>query len=600
MKKSIGSLVLLFQSSKPFSMDPVYGKRKKAMNQTNLSKNENMYRVPGRFELSSRHLSPNRSDTKLNSSRQSESKKPSSVKNKGKSKPNLTNAKPNSRTVAVYALATAAASTYESCSSDGSGAEVGSLSFASRQLEQDRNYQLLDARDRSFAKLLVSTVERRLGQIDKILACCIEKYPPKKGKHSHLIQATLRTGAAQLLFLRTPPFAAIKETVQVLRIYHRATPSNNPPVPEAMIKFVNGVFRKLSGPATEGNAGSSYGDMLLKEKTNPEDNIAPWLITKWKTDWGKEYTNKICEQMMPSDESSVVPRIDLSTKFTYSSDQNSDKVQQLLEALGEDSILLPHSSIRVGTNLKGGVKNWPGYNEGTWWVQDASSTLPALVLVSSLRDKYGDLSWLNIVDMCAAPGGKTSQLLSAGFASVTAVEANQRRSRRLIENLKRLGFVDDCEVVVQEGQTWYPTRDGKNAPVHGILLDVPCSATGTGARRPDVLRRSPVIKDLLQIQEKLANHCVDTILDVGGIMVYATCSLLKEESELQVEKLIARGKDKNEGRAVMKTLPIHPHEVPGYEGAIDGNGWLRVLPGVLEGHLMSTDGFFVARLVKVE
>jgi len=75
---------------------------------------------------------------------------------------------------------------------------------------------------------------------------------------------------------------------------------------------------------------------------------------------------------------------------------------------------------------------------------------------------------------------------------------------------------------------------------------------------------------------------------------------LKEESELQVEKLIARGKDKNEGRAVMKTLPIHPHEVPGYEGAIDGNGWLRVLPGVLEGHLMSTDGFFVARLVKVE
>ncbi len=314
----------------------------------------------------------------------------------------------------------------------------------------------------------------------------------------------------------------------MLRIYHRATPSNNPPVPEALVKFVNGVFRKLSGPATEGDEGSSYGSMLLKGKTKPEDNIAPWLITKWKTDWGQDCTTKICEQMMPLDELSVVPRIDLSTKFTYSRDQNSDaKVQQLLADLGEDSILLPHGSIRVGTNLKGGVKNWPGYSEGTWWVQDASSALPALVLVSSLRDKYGDLSDLNIVDMCAAPGGKTSQLLSAGFGCVTAVEANQRRSRRLIENLERLEFVDDCEVVVEDGQTWYPIREGNKTPVHGILLDVPCSATGTGARRPDVLRRSSDVKDLMQIQEKLANHCADAILDVGGIMIYATCSLLK-------------------------------------------------------------------------
>ncbi len=180
MKKSIGSLLLLFHLSKPFSTETVYVRRKKNIMPANFSNNENDYSVVCRFELPTRNLFPNYTETKLNSSRQSESQTPSSVKKEEKSKPNGRNAKPNSRTVAVYALATASASTYEACSSDGSGAEVGSLSFASRQLEQDRNYQLLDARDRSFAKLLVSTVERRLGQIDKVLSCCIEKYPPKK------------------------------------------------------------------------------------------------------------------------------------------------------------------------------------------------------------------------------------------------------------------------------------------------------------------------------------------------------------------------------------------------------------------------------------
>lgn len=482
---------------------------------------------------------------------------------------------PTARFVAISALAKAAA-----------GAQVNAGDFSTRHLEQDTYYKSLEARDRAFARLLVATVERRLGQIDKVLECCIEKYPPKKGKHSHFVQATLRTGVAQLLFLETPPHAAIKETVQVLRLY-----PNNPSVPEPMIKFVNGVLRNLSRPPkNESETTTMFGQKLLKEKTSPQDNIAPWLLKRMQNDWGDEKTNLICEEMMPYDESLVTPRIDLTTKYSLGAvrgiNEDKDELQSLMSNLGEDSILLPQGSIR--SSLKGDVTSWPEYDEGTWWVQDASSTLPALVLTRALHDRHPDDEHIHVVDMCSAPGGKTSQLLCAGFERVTAVEASPRRSRRLMENLSRLGLVEKCQVVVEEGQNWVPSSEDQC--VHGILVDVPCSATGTGARRPDVLRRGSDLKELIKTQEMLAMHCADNILDVGGVMVYATCSILKEESEDQVQKLIEKGN--------VETLPIQAHEVPGFEDAIDDNGWLRVLPGILKGELRSTDGFFVARLVR--
>ena len=488
------------------------------------------------------------------------------------------NIKPNSRYVAISALAEASA-----------GAQVNAGTFATRQLEQDQNYKSLEVRDRAFSRLLVATVERRLGQIDAVLKCVVQKYPPKKGKHSHAIQATLRTGVAQLLFLQTPPHAAIKETVQVLRMI--------PNIPEPMVKFVNGVLRNLSRPpsdaSSEEGTPESLGMVLLREKTSPQDNIAPWLLKRWKRDWGDENTKLMCEEMMPYDESSMTSRIDVTSRYSLGVvtgvDEDREQLENIMTKLGDDSTPLPQGSIRVGSSLKGGVESWPEYEEGTWWVQDASSTLPALALTSALLKKYtrDEFDNLNVVDMCSAPGGKTSQLLSAGFGLVTAIEASPRRSRRLIENLTRLGFNEQCEVVVEQGQNWTPTEAG---PVHGILVDVPCSATGTGARRPDVLRRGSDLSELLEIQEILANHCADNVLDAGGIMVYATCSILKEESEGQVQKLLERGG--------METLPIQGHEVPGFEDAIDNNGWLRVLPGILEGELSSTDGFFVARLVK--
>jgi len=420
-----------------------------------------------------------------------------------------------SRSVAITALANAAASAYNSCSSSGAGAQVNAGSFATRQLEQDNNYKQLEGRDRSFARLLVATVERRLGQIDGVLDACCNKYP--KGKHRHLAQATLRAGAAQLLFLKTPTFAVVKETVEVLRIHHKLTNSSSSPVPEPIIKFVNGVLRKLSATvSTHDNDEVLYALQLLDEKTSPRDNIAPWLLNRWEEDWGIETTRLICEEIMPRDERTITPHIDLTTKHSAAGlNKDNEDTHTLIENLGNNARLLPQGSIRVDSG--GDITTWHDFDKGTWWVQDISASLPALVLSKALYDKHSDLSNLRVVDMCSAPGGKTSQLLSAGFEHVTAIEANARRSRRLKENLERLRFdKDKYAVVVEEGQKWIPSN-----AISGILVDVPCSATGTGKKRPDVLRRESDITELLNIQEVLATHCAE-MLPQGGIMVYAT------------------------------------------------------------------------------
>lgn len=419
-----------------------------------------------------------------------------------------------SRSVAITALANAAASAYNSCSSSGAGAQVNAGSFATRQLEQDNNYKELEGRDRSFARLLVATVERRLGQIDGVLGVCCNKYP--KGKHRHLAQATLRAGAAQLLFLKTPTFAVVKETVEILRTHHKLTNSASP-VPEPIIKFVNGVLRKLSATVLTQDEGEVlYALQLLDEKTSPRDNIAPWLLTKWEEDWGIETTKLICEEIMPRDERSITPHIDLTTKFSAAGlNKGNEDINMLIENLGENARLLPQGSIRVDSG--GDITTWHNFDKGTWWVQDVAATLPALVLSQALYDKHSDLSNLRVVDMCAAPGGKTSQLLAAEYEHVTAIEANARRSRRLKENLERLQFdKDKYDVVVEEGQKWIPSNN-----INGILVDVPCSATGTGKKRPDVLRRENDLTELLNIQEVLATHCAE-ILPQEGIMVYAT------------------------------------------------------------------------------
>lgn len=430
------------------------------------------------------------------------------------------------------------------------------------RLESSKAFLLAAQRDRNFARNLVSTTTRRLGQIDLILDKCCSSYPPK-GKYGALLQACLRVGVTQLLFLETPAFAAVKETIDALK-------DNALRIPKPMVQFANAVLRRVD---REGK------DILTT--TDVCDNISEYLRQEFQSCYGAENTRKIVEQFL---DDSAHQFVDLSVNHKM----DKTKIIAAFETDKDDRfhsvISLPNGSLRIRKNPNAGViSNWPLYDEGCWWVQDVASTLPAIALIKSLeKQQYQDeatklsSSDFHVVDCCAAPGGKTAQLLSAGY-NVTAIEASERRSRRLLENLNRLKFdKSQFDLVIGPGQEWLP-KEQQNINVQGVLLDVPCSATGTGSKRPDVLMKNGDLGNLLTIQKSLANHFAENILQSGGIMVYATCSLLAKESEEQVRALLKRGS--------MVTLPFDKGEIPGFDDAIDENGWLRVLPGTLQEEL---------------
>ena len=442
------------------------------------------------------------------------------------------------------------------------------------RLESTITFLQADKRDRAFARNLVSTTSRRLGQIDAVLSKCCDTYPPT-GKFSSIVQACLRLGTAQILFLNTPSFAAVKETIDELK------KSQKVPIPVPVIKFCNAVLRRVG----------REGEELLKE-TSLIQNLSPFLYDGLINAYGEEKTHQIVHQLMDDTSHS---KVDLSINmYGLQGEEREQRIKDVINTFTEsdqnfESVsLLPNDSIRIvkGANT-GKVSEWPLYNEGIWWVQDVSSTLPAIALTSTLTKQYGDIQGLHVIDCCAAPGGKTSQLLSAGF-QVTAIESSARRSRRLKENIERIQLNEKCKLIVSPGQNWLPEEN--DMPIVGVLVDAPCSASGTGNKNPDALRRSN-FGNLLETQELLANHFTDIVLKPGGLLVYATCSLHPEESEHQILNLIQKG--------TMQTIPFKKGEIPGFDDAIDENGWLRVLPGTLEGDLKECDGFFVARLVKV-
>jgi 16S rRNA (cytosine967-C5)-methyltransferase len=350
------------------------------------------------------------------------------------------------------------------------------------------------------------------------------------------------------------------------------------------INYVNGMLRSID----------RNGQAELEQNTSIYDNIANWLSREWIDIYGKETTHHIIETSM--EQSPIFISVNYEPNST-----DEERIEKLklfskhFSTENNSAQLLPHGSIEVPKDLYGGaVSKWPFYNEGEWWVQDPSASLPAIALKNALlKDKPQEAKEMHVVDLCSAPGGKTAQLCSFGFGKVTAVEVSKRRTKTLRDNMQRLGMNGIFEAVVADGREWVPSTCGS---VQGVLVDVPCSATGVGSRRPDVLRKHvDTVDELTTTQRELAIHTADNILEPGGIMVYATCSLLKRESEDQIKWLLSR-KD----GAKMETLPITPGEIPGFENAIDENGWLRVIPGVLPGSLKYCDGFFVARLRRIK
>jgi 16S rRNA (cytosine967-C5)-methyltransferase len=449
--------------------------------------------------------------------------------------------------------------------------------IALRMLENNRGFLALEDRDRAFARLLLSTTERRLGQIDKVIGAFVKK-PLSKGRQSDVLcQAVLRVGAAQLLFMDVPHYAAVSETVEVLRQHPRIK------VSKTQISFVNAVLRSIA----------REGMKILNDTTTVLDNISPWLASEWIKTYGRSTTENMVEAAMnqsPIFVSVNQLRVDINfVEDAFSAAANDDDVS----TSSQPEVLPSIGSIRVPENMWGMVSKWPLYHEGVWWVQDPSATLPAIALESILRNIEKTLQETHVVDLCSAPGGKTAQLCSMGFGHVHAVEISKARTKSLQQNLERLGMQDKCTVSVEDGRMWMPS-DGEI--VDAVLLDAPCSATGVGSRRPDVLRKlssAEDIAELVTMQQELMLHTVDDILQHNGLMVYATCSLLPQEGEDQIEWLLNCRKD------AVEMVPFDKDELTGFDKCVDEeHGWLRVLPGVLDGSFQYCDGFFVARIRK--
>lgn len=392
----------------------------------------------------------------------------------------------------------------------------------------------LAVRDRAFARLLVATVLRRLGQIDALIADCLNT---PLAPRAAVIHDILRLGIAQLLFLRTPPHAAVATSVDLAHVRGFLTHKG----------LVNAVLRRLS---VEG-AGR------LERQDAARLNTPDWLWRSWSRAYGEE-----CARAIAGAHLKEAP-LDLTLR---AADESwCEKLQ---------ATKLPTGSLRRSAG--GSVAALPGYAEGAWWIQDAAASLPARL--------FDGIEGRDIVDLCAAPGGKTAQLASAG-ARVTAIDRSTRRLDRLVANLNRLAL--PVSAIAADALSWRPEH-----PVDAVLLDAPCTATGAIRRHPDVphLKQPEDVARLAVVQENLLRAALD-ILRPGGMLVYCTCSLEPEEGPERVEALLRSG-------APVARRPIDPSEIAGSDW-ITAGGDLRTLPCHLAEY-DGIDGFYAARLVKLD
>lgn len=388
----------------------------------------------------------------------------------------------------------------------------------------------LPERDRAFARLIAATVLRRLGELDAALAPCLAKPLPAR---AHRTQNVLRIGAAQLLMLGTPAHAAVGETVDAA---HRR-------LPRPHVGLVNAILRRV---AREGAALLPADAIAL--------NTPKWL---WRS-WSEHYGEDTCRAIAAAHQREAA--LDLSVK---------DGAAAWATRLG--GYVLPTGSVRLEN--AGAVSRLDGFDAGIWWVQDAAAALPAKLL--------GDIRGKHVIDLCAAPGGKTAQLAAAG-ARVTAIDRSPERLARLTANLKRLGL--EAEVIAADAASWRPPQ-----PADAVLLDAPCSATGTIRRHPDIphLKSPRDVTDAAAAQRKLLEAAIPMVRP-GGILVYAVCSLQPEEGEAQIEALLAKG-------APVRRRDVTAPDVGGLRELVSPAGDLRTLPSHIP-ERGGLDGFYAARL----
>jgi len=425
-------------------------------------------------------------------------------------------------------------------------------------------FEELSSRDRAFVRLLVATVLKHARQMDAVLQHFLHE-PFSALKPANLLNI-FRLGIAQLVFLKTPVHAAVNTTVELAEA--EGAGYQKP--------LVNAIMRRLT----------REGFPAMTDRDAGKFNTPEWLWTQWMTDYGVEVALDIAAANLGE------AALDISVK------SNPEKWAEVLEAE-----LLPTGSLRKTGG--GFIPDMPGFAEGEWWIQNAAAALPAKLFFPplplgegrgegttqrSIDTKYPHPNLLpegegmTIIDLCAAPGGKTAQLCAQG-AKVIAVDRSAERIKRLKENMTRLHC--EIETVIADGATWKPA-----ALVDAVLLDAPCTATGTIRHQPDILHLKEM-KDqekLAALQRRLLVNAAN-MLKPGGVLIYCTCSIQKAESEAQVDWVLEQG-------LPLKLSPITEQEIPGITEMLTPRGEIRCLPHQWK-DAGGIDGFFVVRFLRV-
>jgi len=393
----------------------------------------------------------------------------------------------------------------------------------------------LPDRDRALTRRLAATVLRRLGTPRHLVGGFLEKGFPNDAPRAETI---LLLGAAQILWLEVPDHAAVDLSVRLAQADRHAA---------RYAGLVNAVLRRVA----QIGAAAQSGDV---SRDTPD-----WLLKRWSKAYGRDTARAIATAIGHE------PALDITVK------DSADSWAERLRGR-----VLPTGTVR--TSAHGAISLLPGFSEGAWWVQDAAAALPV--------NLFGDLRGARVADLCAAPGGKAAQLALAG-ANVTAVDRSPARLNRLRENFARLSLKVDT--VAADALEW------QAEPFDAILLDAPCSSTGTIRRHPDVpwLKTEADLSALTSLQHRLLDRAVE-MLKPGGTLVYCVCSLEPEEGEDQITALLTR-----DPRVTRK--PVTPQDVFDRREFVTNDGDLRTLPMHLpdsDPRWGGLDGFYAARLTR--
>ena len=393
----------------------------------------------------------------------------------------------------------------------------------------------LEKRDRAFAHALVATTLRHLGSIDFAIDAAMDRPLREKAIRARNI---LRLAVAQIFYLKVPDHAAVDIAVRSAEVHRASKPFKG---------LINAVLRRI---LREGDT--------LKETAMARGNTPPAFFRQWKNAWGKRAADKIASAHLAE------APLDITVK-------DRSEAEAWASRLG--GTLLPTGSIRLVDAAP--VPELPGFADGAWWVQDAAAALPATL--------FGTIKGTRALDLCAAPGGKTAMLAALG-AQVTAIDKSASRLERVRENLTRLGL--KAETITADISAYTP-----EAPVPKVLLDAPCSATGTVRRHPDVvhLKTRDEIHSLAKLQAELLDAAADMTAP-GGTLIYCTCSIEPEEGEEQITAFIER-------RPEFHIDPIGSDELGGEDGFLTKRGEIRTLPFVWDTR-GGIDGFYAVRLRK--